>query len=80
MSITFNYPIWYIDKKKNGSEIGYFSDFIFGLDGDSSPIIKEFQALIREWLKMESNKISFEFKHITPANIQWRRRYRFLYL
>lgn len=74
------YPIWYIDKKKKGSEIGYFSDFIFGLDGDSSPIIKEFQALIREWLKMESNKIPFEFKHITPANIQWRRRYRFLYL
>ena len=74
------YPIWYIDKKKKGSEIGYFSDFIFGLDGDSSPIIKEFQALIREWLKMESNKIPFEFKHITPANIKWRRRYRFLYL
>lgn len=73
------YPIWYTNKKKNGSEIGYFSDFIFGLDGDSSPIIKEFQALIREWLKMESNKIPFEFKHITPANIQWRRRYRFLY-
>mgnify|MGYP000905013091 CR=1 FL=1 len=65
------YPIWSLDKREKDLEIDYFPDFVFGLDGDSSPIVKEFQGFLRECLKIGSNTIKFDFSYITPANIRW---------
>ena len=65
------YPIWSLDKREKDLEIDYLPDFVFGLDGDSSPIVKEFQGFLRECLKIGSNTIKFDFNHITPANIRW---------
>ena len=65
------YPIWSLDRREKDLEVDYFPDFVFGLDGDSSPIVKEFQEFLRKCLKIGSNTIQFDFNHITPANIRW---------
>ena len=73
------YPIWSLEKSETNLEVGYFPDFVFGLDGDSSPIIKEFQEFLRKRLKIGTNTIQFDFNHITPANIRWATTNRHLY-
>ena len=69
------YPkaIWNLDADKTNPEIGYFPEFIFGLDGDSSPIIREFQEFLGKRLESEEALITFEFKYITPANVWWKK-------
>lgn len=69
------YPkaIWNLDVDKTNPEIGYFPEFIFGLDGDSSPIIREFQEFLGKRLESEEALITFEFKYITPANVWWKK-------
>ena len=69
------YPkaIWNLDTDKTNPEIGYFPEFIFGLDGDSSPIIREFQEFLGKRLESEEALITFEFKYITPANVWWKK-------
>lgn len=73
-------PIWDIDRGGPTSSIGYFPDFILKLDGSSSPIIKEFQAFLRSWIKIEEDMrmegeeggpacIGFKFKDIAPSGI-----------
>ena len=73
------YPIWSLDKREKDLEVDYFPDFVFGLDGDLSPIVKEFQGFLRECLKIGSNTIKFDFNHITPANIRWASLSRLLF-
>lgn len=69
------YPkaIWSLDVDRRNPGIGYFPEFIFGLDGDSSPIIREFQEFLRKRLESEEPLITFEFKYITPAHIRWKK-------
>ena len=69
------YPkaIWNLDADRKNPAIGYFPEFIFGLDGDSSPIIREFQEFLRKRLESEEPLITFEFKYITPANVWWKK-------
>ena len=69
------YPkaIWSLDVDRRTPGIGYFPEFIFGLDGDSSPIIREFQEFLGKWLESEEASITFEFKYITPANVWWKK-------
>ena len=69
------YPkaIWSLDVDRRNPGIGYFPEFIFGLDGDSSPIIREFQEFLGKWLESEEASITFEFKYITPANVWWKK-------
>ena len=69
------YPkaIWNLDMDRRNPAIGYFPEFIFGLDGDSSPIIREFQEFLRKRLESEEALITFEFKYITPANVWWKK-------
>ena len=69
------YPkaIWSLDVDRRNPAIGYFPEFIFGLDGDSSPIIREFQEFLGKWLESEEASITFEFKYITPANVWWKK-------
>ena len=66
------YPkaIWNLDADGKNPAIGYFPEFIFGLDGDSSPIIREFQEFLGIWLENEEASITFEFKYITPAHVR----------
>lgn len=72
-------PIWTLDKGENDLEVDYFPDFVLGLDGDSSLIVKEFQEFLRKYLKIGSNTIQFDFNHITPANIRWASMNRLLF-
>lgn len=69
------YPkaIWSLDVDRRNPAIGSFPEFIFGLDGDSSPIIREFQEFLGKWLESEEASITFEFKYITPANVWWKK-------
>jgi hypothetical protein len=69
------YPkaIWNLDADGKNPAIGYFPEFIFGLDGDSSPIIREFQEFLGIWLENEEASITFEFKYITPAHVRWKK-------
>ena len=69
------YPkaIWNLDADRKTPAIGYFPEFIFGLDGDSSPIIREFQEFLRKRLESEEPLITFEFKYITPTNVWWKK-------
>ena len=69
------YPkaIWNLDADRKNPAIGYFPEFIFGLDGDSSPIIREFQEFLRKRLESEEPLITFGFKYITPANVWWKK-------
>ena len=69
------YPkaIWNLDADGKNPAIGYFPEFIFGLDGDSSPIIREFQEFFGIWLENEEASITFEFKYITPAHVRWKK-------
>lgn len=69
------YPkaIWNLDADRKNPAIGYFPEFIFGLDGDLSPIIREFQEFLRKRLESEEPLITFEFKYITPANVWWKK-------
>ena len=69
------YPkaIWNLDADRKNPAIGYFPEFIFGLDGDSSPIIREFQEFLRKRLESEEPLITFEFKYITPGNVWWKK-------
>lgn len=64
-------PIWTLDKSRINSEIGYFPDFIFGLDGEASPVIREFQEFLRQRLDSKEGIIPFDFKYITPFNVLW---------
>ena len=64
-------PIWTLDKSRINSDIGYFPDFIFGLDGESSPVIREFQEFLRQRLDSKESIIPFDFKYITPFNVLW---------
>ena len=52
--------------------IGYFPSFIFGLDGEASPVIREFQEFLRKRLDSKENVIPFDFKYITPLNVRWK--------
>lgn len=64
-------PIWTLDKSRTSSVIGYFPDFIFGLDGEASPVIREFQEFLRQRLDSKESIIPFDFKYITPFNVLW---------
>ena len=64
-------PIWTLDKSRTNSVIGYFLDFIFGLDGEASPVIREFQEFLRQWLDSKESIIPFDFKYITSFNVLW---------
>ena len=69
------YPkaIWNLDADGKNPAIGDFPEFIFGLDADSSPIIREFQEFLGKWLEIEEASITFEFKYITPTNVWWKK-------
>ena len=64
-------PIWTLDKSWTNSVIGYFPDFIFGLDGEASPVIREFQEFLRQRLDSKESIIPFDFKYIIPINVHW---------
>lgn len=63
-------PIWTLDKSWT-TGIGYFPDFIFGLDGEASPVIREFQEFLRQRLDSKESIIPFDFKYIIPINVHW---------
>lgn len=67
-SLLCPYPIWSLDEEEKHPAIGYFPDFIRGLDGDASPIIKEFKEFAQKWQKV-GGLVPFEFKYITPKKI-----------
>ncbi|MFC2382891.1 MAG: P-loop NTPase fold protein [Porphyromonas sp.] len=67
-SLLCPYPIWSLDEEEKHPAIGYFPDFIRGLDGDASPIIKEFKEFAQEWQKV-GGLVPFEFKYITPKKV-----------
>ena len=62
------YPIWSWDKREEDSLIGYFPDFIKGLDGNTSPIIREFKEFAQKWQEV-GGLVPFEFKYITPMEV-----------
>lgn len=64
-------PIWTLNKSWTNSVIGYFPDFIFGLDGEASPVIREFQEFLRQRLDSKESIIPFDFKYIIPINVHW---------
>lgn len=64
-------PIWTLDKSRTNSVIGYFPDFISKLDGRASPLIREFQEFLRQWLDSKESIIPFDFKYITSFNVLW---------
>lgn len=64
-------PIWTLDESRTNSVIGYFPHFIFGLDGEASPVIREFQEFLRQRLDSKESIIPFDFKYITPFNVLW---------
>lgn len=64
-------PIWTLDESRTNSVIGYFPHFIFGLDGEASPVIREFQEFLRQGLDSKAGIIPFDFKYITPFNVLW---------
>lgn len=64
-------PIWTLDESRTNSAIGYFPHFIFGLDGEASPVIREFQEFLRQRLDSKESIIPFDFKYITPFNVLW---------
>ncbi len=64
-------PIWTLDKSRTNSVIGYFPDFISKLDGRASPVIREFQEFLRQWLDSKESIIPFDFKYITSFNVLW---------
>lgn len=72
-SLFYPKAIWSLDADRRNPAIGYFPEFIFGLDGGSSPIIREFQEFLRKRLESEEALITFEFKYITPANVWWKK-------
>ena len=63
-------PIWTLNKSWT-TVIGYFPDFIFGLDGEASPVIREFQEFLRQRLDSKESIIPFDFKYIIPINVHW---------
>ena len=63
-------PIWTLNKSWT-TVIGYFPDFIFGLDGEVSPVIREFQEFLRQRLDSKESIIPFDFKYIIPINVHW---------
>ena len=67
-SLLCPYPIWSLDEEEKHPAIGYFPDFIRGLDGDASPIIKEFKEFAQKWQKV-GGLVPFEFKYITPKKV-----------
>ena len=69
-SLLCPYPIWSLDEEEKYSAIGYFPDFIRGLDldGDASPIIKEFKKFAHKWQEV-GGLVPFEFKYITPMGV-----------
>lgn len=67
-SLLCPYPIWNLDEEEKRPEIGYFPDFIRGLDGDASPIIKEFKKFAHKWQEV-GGLVPFEFKYITPMEV-----------
>lgn len=62
--------IFTLDENKKSPEIIYFPDLIRSLDGSSSSNIGEFLEFFDLWKKDDSAFIHFEFKHITPANLE----------
>ena len=72
-SLLYPKAIWSLDVDRRNPAIGYFPEFIFGLDGDSSPIVREFQEFLGKRLESEEALITFEFKYITPANAWWKK-------
>ena len=67
-SLLCPYPIWSLDEEEKHPAIGYFPDFIRGLDGDASPIIKEFKKFAQKWQEV-GGLVPFEFKDIQPKDI-----------
>ncbi len=70
--LIFPNPIWTLEESKKTPVIGYFPSFIFGLDGEASPVIREFQEFLRKRLDSKENVIPFDFKYITPFNVRWK--------
>ena len=68
------YPIWRLGakeatkEKEEKPEIAYFPDFIRGLDGDASPIIREFKEFAQKWQEV-GGLVPFEFKYIIPKEV-----------
>lgn len=68
------YPIWRLGakeatkEKEEKPEIAYFPDFIEGLDGGASDIIREFKEFAKKW-KGGEGLVPFEFKYITPMEV-----------
>jgi KAP P-loop domain protein len=57
-----------LDGKVEDSEVDSFLDFIEGLDGDASLIIKEFKEFAKKWQEV-GGLVPFEFKYITPKGV-----------
>lgn len=57
-----------LDKEAEDSEVDSFLDFIEGLDGDASLIIKEFKEFAKTWREVEG-LVPFEFKYMTPKEV-----------
>lgn len=67
-SLLCPYPIWSLDEEEKHPEIAYFPDFIKGLDGNTSPIIREFKEFAHRWQEV-GGLVPFEFKYITPMEV-----------
>ena len=67
-SLLCPYPIWSLDEEEKHPAIGYFPDFIKGLDGNTSPIIREFKEFAHRWQEV-GGLVPFEFKYITPMEV-----------
>lgn len=52
-------PIWSLDTSSSESSNDYFPNFIFGLDDNQSPIIKEFKKFLNRWIKREEEADEF---------------------
>ena len=52
-------PIWNLDSSRSKSPNDYFPNFIFGLDDNQSPIIKEFKKFLNKWIKREEEADEF---------------------
>ena len=52
-SLLLPEPIWDLNPNSSNSPMGYFPDFIFNLNGDQSPIIREFQKFLMRWIHRE---------------------------
>jgi len=52
-------PIWSLDTSSRESSNDYFPNFIFALDDNQSPIIKEFKKFLDRWIKREEEADEF---------------------